>query len=108
MVLVSQKKQNDTQQEQAFIPQQDEGSSSDGIMDILSSQRETDYNYNMNHLSELTLINFIKLNEQVKKGQAPVNNEIYNEIKKYLNSMEMDISKNKKESKNTNQVSKKK
>ena len=72
-----------------------------------STSEEKDENYNLDHLSELTIINFKKLNEQLEKGQAPINSEMYNEIKKYLNFMEIDTSKNKNESKNKNQVSKK-
>ena len=72
-----------------------------------STSAEKDENYNLDHLSELTIINFKKLNEQLEKGQAPINSEMYNEIKKYLNFMEIDTSKNKNESKNKNQVSKK-
>ena len=74
----------------------------------LSTSEEKDENYNLDHLSELTIINFKKLNEQLKKGQAPLNHEMYDEIKKYLNLMEIETSKNKKESKNKNQVAKKK
>ena len=71
-----------------------------------STSEEKDENYNLDHLSELTIINFKKLNEQLKKGQAPLNKEMHEEIKKYLNLMENETSNNKKESKNKTLVAK--